>query len=125
MRILVVLLILSIWLTGCTQKYYIVRHAEKVVQDNANMASNEDPPLSELGAERAKALASRLSGQKIRYIFSTNRIRTLTTAAPTAGKFGLQVETYQKVDSAFISKLKRLKKNVLIPEDKACILLAC
>ena len=104
--------ILLILLASCSHRYYIVRHAEKATQA-ANMSS--DVPLSEKGKQRAKALKELLKNKKISYIFSTNTIRTRSTAQPLADQLGLKIETYGPVpDSSFINKLRALKKNALI-----------
>jgi len=74
-----------------------------------------DVPLSVAGQQRAVALKEVLKNKKISYVFSTNTIRTTTTAKPTADRFGLTIQTYgPRPDSAFIAKLKALKKNTLI-----------
>lgn len=99
-------------LVSCSHSYYVVRHAEKAAQ-TANMSS--DVPLSDKGKERAEALKMILKNKKIRHIFSTNTIRTRTTAQPLADQMGLKIEIYGPVpDSAFINKLRSLNKNVLI-----------
>ena len=102
-------------LVSCSHTYYIVRHAEKETQiTGTNMMSN-DPPLSAAGADRAETLKNVLMNKKIHYIFSTNTIRTKTTAQPLADHLGLKIETYKPIpDSAFINQLRLLKKNVLI-----------
>lgn len=99
--------ILVILLTGCSQKYYVVRHAEKA-QETGN------PPLSEAGQERALALKDKLKDKKIGYIFTTNTIRTQQTAAPTAALFQLSIQSYGKIDSTLITRFKALNKNTLI-----------
>ncbi len=99
-------------LTACSHTYYVVRHAEKAEQE-PNMTS--DVPLSAAGQQRALELKKVLNNKKIAYAFSTNTIRTTTTAKPTADRFKLQIQTYgPRPDSAFIAKLKALKKNTLI-----------
>jgi len=104
--------VLLLFLISCSHSYYIVRHAEKAVQA-ANMSS--DVPLSEKGKERAEALKEILKNKKISYIFSTNTIRTKSTAQPIADYLGLQIESYGPLpDETFITKLRSLKKNVLI-----------
>ena len=104
--------VLLLILASCSHSYYVVRHAEKATQA-ANMSS--DVPLSDKGKERAEALKEILKNKKISYIFSTNTIRTRTTAQPLADQLGLKIETYGPVpDSAFINKLRSIKKNVLI-----------
>ena len=112
MKRLFLLALPAILLTACGHTYYVVRHAEKATQE-ANMSS--DVPLSEAGQKRATALKEELGNKKIAYVFSTNTIRTTTTAKPLADRFGLQIQTYgPRPDSAFIEKLKTLKKNTLI-----------
>lgn len=106
------ILLLSV---SCSRTYYIVRHAEKASADsNGSMMSN-DPPLSEKGKERAQALKETLKNKKIGYVFSTNTVRTKTTAEPTREFFGLTTEMYPPVPpESFINRLRSLKKNVLI-----------
>ena len=112
----VCLLLLTILAVSCSHSYYIVRHAEKAGATNGTiMASPNDPPLSERGLERAEVLAKKLKHKHIHYIFSTNTIRTLATAAPLSKAIGVQPILYGPTpDSAFIHKLQTLKKNVLI-----------
>lgn len=108
-------LILSILLTACGRKYYIVRHAEKAQESTGStMHTAGNPPLSGAGEQRAKDLAERLKQEKIQQIYSTNTTRTKQTATPTAEWFNLSIETYGKIDSVFIQQLKSIKKNTLI-----------
>ena len=115
MRNWLTILFYSFILLSCRQTFYIVRHAEKeVAMSNAAMMSN-DPPLTEAGLLRAEALKEILKRKKIGYIFSTNTNRTRSTAEPVRAYFNLVTEIYQSVpDSAFISRLLSLKKNVLV-----------
>ena len=102
-------------LSSCTRTFYIVRHAEKAVTDGNDAMMGKDPPLTEAGKERAEALKEIMITKKIGYVFSTNTIRTRSTAEPVRAYFDLVTETYPPVpDSAFISRLKTLKKNTLI-----------
>jgi len=111
MRILLFFFI-SVFFISCSQNYYVVRHAEKAVQE-ANMSS--DVQLSEAGKQRAEKLKEVLSNKKIGLIYSTNTIRTMSTAQPTADYFKLTIATYNpKPDSAFISLLKSKKQNTLV-----------
>jgi phosphohistidine phosphatase SixA len=106
-------LIASVVFASCSHSYYIVRHSEKA-SASANMMSS-DVPLSDQGKARAEALKVVLKNKKIRYVFSTNFIRTKSTVQPTADYFNLQTEIYGPTpDAAFISKLKSLKRNVLV-----------
>ncbi|HEX6180908.1 MAG TPA: histidine phosphatase family protein [Chitinophagaceae bacterium] len=87
--------LLFISLTATSQTYYIVRHAEKAAVDgNPNMnASN--PPLSDAGKQRAEALKDALKGKHISQVFSTDLIRTRTTAGPLAELLNLPINTYK------------------------------
>lgn len=110
-----IFLVVALLLTACTHTYYITRHAEKaIVGGNGSMMSN-DPPLSEAGQARAKALAAYLQDKQIGLIYSTNTIRTRSTAQPLADKLNLPVNLYGPVPGAgFIDSLIGVKKNVLI-----------
>src|SRR5436309_1076402 len=115
MNKLLFFLLTSILLTGCSQKYYIVRHAEKMKPEgNATMTSTDNPPLSPVGEQRAEALKKLLKNKKIGSIYSTNYERTLATAQPLAADQKILIHTYSAVDSSFISELKEVKKNFLI-----------
>jgi len=115
MKRLLFLVCLLISLTASSQTYYIVRHGEKaVVEPGSDMMAN-NPPLSEAGVARANKLRELLKGEKIDFAFSTNTIRTRTTAEPTVKQNNLTIETYgPRPDAAFIDKLKTLKGNVLV-----------
>lgn len=102
------------WLMGMAmysqaQTFFIVRHAEKDLQ----VADN--PPLTPIGLERAERLADRLVDQKIQHIFSTETIRTRSTALPLAKKLQLPIQIYQGADQTrFIDSLKNFSSNALI-----------
>jgi phosphohistidine phosphatase SixA len=102
-------------LTSCSHTYYVVRHAEKAVNAGGAAMMAGDPPLSEAGQRRAAALLDVLKDAGIHYIFSTNTLRTKSTAEPLRVYFRLITEIYAaKPDSAFITRLKGIKKNTLI-----------
>lgn len=64
----------------------LVRHAEKApVEGN-------DPPLSEAGEARARALAETLRGMRFDAVVATERQRTQATARPLATAHGLTPE---------------------------------
>ena len=108
MRSIITVLLASFLLTACGHTYYVVRHAEK-----ANNTANT--PLSPAGEARAQALKEILKDTKIDYIFSTNTVRTMTTAEPARAQRSLTTQNYGPMpDSAFFQKLKALKKNVLV-----------
>ncbi len=64
----------------------IVRHADKAA------APANDPPLTETGMERARALAELLKDAKVAAVMHTPTTRTRETARPTAEQFGLTME---------------------------------
>lgn len=106
------LFILALFLTSCKSTFYIVRHGEKI--DNS-----ANPPLSELGNERAEDLKKTLTYEGLSLIYSTDYIRTKTTAQPLAAARGIstQIYTASPADSmrVFIEKLKQIKgKSVLV-----------
>jgi len=95
-------------------KYYIVRHAEKETASvGTTMSTPNDPPLSAAGRVRAIELREAIRGKRIRYIFSTNTIRTISTVQPFNELRGAtHIEIYNTKDSLdqFIQKLKEIRK---------------
>ena len=65
----------------------LVRHAER-----AALEGNNDPPLTEAGEARARALAQALQGRQIHAVIATERQRTQLTARPAAQARGLTTE---------------------------------
>src|SRR5687768_4707868 len=109
------LLVVVCLITSCGNTYYIVRHAEKASpSEGPTMMTSNDPELSREGGLRAETLAARLKNKDISRIFTTNTIRTKTTAAPLANHLKIEPEIYSGVDEAFIDKLKSIKSNTLI-----------
>jgi broad specificity phosphatase PhoE len=111
-----ILVITTLVLLSCkTTTYYIVRHAEK--ESATAMSSNMmagDVPLSVAGKQRAEALKDSLQNKDIKHIFSTNFIRTKSTAQPLSDAVHVPIENYDQKDPRFISKLKSLNGNILI-----------
>ena len=107
--------LLLLVLPSCTSvKYFIVRHAEKATpSDGVVMSTPNDPPLSAAGKVRAIELKEELKDDNVMYIFSTNTIRTISTAQPLNELRGATtIEIYNTRDSLdqFIAKLKFIKK---------------
>jgi broad specificity phosphatase PhoE len=76
---------------------------------------SSDVPLTEAGEKRAQQIKELLKSKKIGEVYSTNTIRTKSTAQPTADYFGLPVNIYGPgPDSTFIQLIKSKKKNILI-----------
>lgn len=87
---------------------YIVRHAEK--ETTPGLA---DPPLMPEGQQRAVALREQLGKRPIAAIFTTNTLRTRTTASPLAESLKLAPQVYdarqlgalaQRIKSAYAGK---------------------
>jgi len=112
MRFLFIILLLVCTSQLTAQKIFVVRHAEKSVAE-PNMSS--DVALSDKGKQRAIALRELLAKEQIEVIYSTNTIRTKTTAQPTAELFGVPILIYgPRPDSAFAATVRASGKNVLI-----------
>ncbi|RYY87089.1 MAG: histidine phosphatase family protein [Chitinophagaceae bacterium] len=111
MRILSLLFVLV--LASCqTTRYYIVRHGEKA---NPTAGMNSDIALSPAGEARAQALQARMQEAKLKYVYSTNYLRTKATAAPSASAAGLGLVFYDPKDTGFVTRvLAQGKGNTLI-----------
>lgn len=68
--------------------FILVRHAEKANDGTDN------PPLNEVGLQRANNLAALLVDQDIDALYSTPFIRTETTLTPIGREKGIEVKNY-------------------------------
>ncbi len=68
--------------------FILVRHAEKALDGTNN------PPLSEIGLERASDLAALLSAHDIAALYSTPFKRTEATLTPIGRNKGIEVQNY-------------------------------
>ena len=115
-----IILMLSFVLFFFSNTIYVVRHAEKASGiDMATMKPSTDPPLTIEGEERALALKQVLGSKNVKHIFSTNTLRTTSTAKPLKELYlGVPIQIYSsRPDSmdAFIQNIKTIKKgDVLI-----------
>ncbi|MGN6399493.1 MAG: SixA phosphatase family protein [Flavisolibacter sp.] len=99
------LFIAILFLASCkTTTYYVVRHAEK---EATNTMAN-DVPLSAEGRQRAEALKDVLLDKKIQFIYSTNYLRTKSTAQPLAEAKNIVIQMYDPRDTGFVSRVKSL-----------------
>lgn len=102
-----------------SQRYYIVRHAEKAIVTKDSLGfSTANPPLSEPGQVRAVVLREELKNKNIRNIFSTNYHRTVATARPLQAVLkNIPIQQYNSSkDSldAFIAQLKAIRKGSVL-----------
>jgi broad specificity phosphatase PhoE len=77
---------------------YLVRHSEKETTTN-------DPPLTPCGIQRSKSLCSFLEDVKLEAIYSTDFVRTKSTALPTATSKGLEILEYNPDELQEFSRL--------------------
>ena len=76
---------------------YLVRHAEK--------DSGSNPPLTQCGEERAQYLSTFFSEVHLDAVYSTDYVRTKSTALPTAQSKQLDIEEYSADDLEAFSKV--------------------
>ena len=70
--------------------YYLVRHAEKDRSDK----TNSNPELTDLGQQCALSWSSVFENVTFDAVYSTNYLRTIATAKPTASAKGLEIQFY-------------------------------
>lgn len=104
------LYVLIIFSSCKTTTYYIVRHAEK----EAATSMVTDVPLTAAGRQRAMALKDSLD-RKVSHLFSTDFLRTRSTAEPLVVAGSRNLELYNPRDTSFITRLKTMKsKGILV-----------
>lgn len=90
---------------------YLVRHSEKDLESN----NSSNPPLSECGQIRSENLRRFFKDVPLEVIYSTNYIRTTTTAMPTATAKELGIENYNAEHlKEFSELLLDRKQNALV-----------
>jgi broad specificity phosphatase PhoE len=75
------------------QTFIVFRHGEKATEISA-----DDPPLSEKGKERARALATMLGHAGVTRLVASSYRRTQETLAPLAEQVGRSVEIRPMMD---------------------------
>jgi phosphohistidine phosphatase SixA len=90
---------------------YLTRHAEKT---NLN-DGNKNPELTAYGHQRAANIAMILQGVNLQRIYSTDYLRTLQTAEPTALSLNLPITSYNpRKLKEFAESLLNAKQTVLV-----------
>ncbi|HEY0896674.1 MAG TPA: phosphoglycerate mutase family protein [Sphingobacteriaceae bacterium] len=104
--LLALMLTLTFAGTALAQKttVYVVRHAEKDVSD----PSDRNPPLSKTGQQRAADLFRVLEKENVDAIFSTDYLRTRSTAGPVAENRNITIAAYPPSDFAGLAE--KIKK---------------
>ena len=92
-KLVVVFVLLFCSFTSFAQEvttYYLIRHAEKDRSDK----TNSNPELTDLGHQRALRWSSVFENVTFDVVYSTNYLRTIATAKPTASAKGLEIQFY-------------------------------
>lgn len=106
--LLLLLIVQLVFAQNKTTTLYFIRHAEKV--DNS-----KNPDLSPLGLERANHWKDVFSSVHFDAIYSTDYIRTLKTATPTAIAQDIQITKYDpKTIDLEKFKSENIGKTILI-----------
>ena len=84
--------------------FILIRHAEK-----ANDGTS-DPPLKDIGKERAEKLKQLFEHAEITAIYATPFKRTKSTVAPLATALGQEIKSYDPRNKDFIDKLVNTNK---------------
>ncbi len=111
---LIRMFILVVLLSGCSSAttIYLVRHAEKQMQDPNVMMQPNDVLLSDSGHARARVLRDSMQSKALKGIFATTIHRTQQTVEPTATSKGLPVIQYaasQPAADALMDSLAAIK----------------
>ena len=90
---------------------YLIRHSEK----DTLYENQLDPPLTTCGIERSKYLGSFFGDINIKNVYSTNYLRTIKTATPTALSKKVGIQYYDSNNlRLFSEQLLNLKQNSLV-----------
>ncbi len=102
---------LQLTLAQEVSNYYLIRHAEK---DRAD-SNNSNPGLTEKGHQRALHWGTVFEKIELDAIYTTNYLRTIHTAMPTADNKGLVLHYYdpRNLNSAEFKAITK-GKNILI-----------
>ena len=90
---------------------YVIRHSEKDILSENQL----DPPLTTCGIERSEYLSSFFEDTNIKKVYSTNYLRTIKTAMPTALSKKVSIQYYDSNNlMLFSEQLLNLKQNSLV-----------
>ena len=90
---------------------YLIRHSEKDILSENQL----DPPLTTCGIERSEYLSSFFEDTNIKKVYSTNYLRTIKTAMPTALSKKVSIQYYDSNNlMLFSEQLLNSKQNSLV-----------
>ena len=96
---------------GATFTIYLIRHSEKDLLSENQL----DTPLTTCGIERSKYLDSYFEDINIKNVYSTNYLRTIKTATPTASSKKATIQYYDSNNlKLFSEQLLNSKQNSLV-----------
>ena len=132
MRNLILLLVVLVF-TSCSEHIYaqndddiftiyLVRHSEK----DLNATNYSNPPLSKCGEKRSELLNQFLKDVPLEVIYSTDYIRTLSTATPTAKSKNLEIMNYdpRKLEAFSQELINRQQDAVVVGHSNTTAVLA-
>lgn len=90
------------------QTIYLIRHAEKLQDESA------DPALTSIGEKRAVSFAEYFSGKGLKAVYSSDTLRTRSTAAPTAQAYELPVTLYDPRNLKEIAAIAQERGDTLL-----------
>ena len=101
---------------------YLVRHSEK----DLNATNYSNPPLSKCGEKRSELLNQFLKDVPLEVIYSTDYIRTLSTATPTAKSKNLEIMNYdpRKLEAFSQELINRQQDAVVVGHSNTTAVLA-
>ena len=90
---------------------YLIRHSEKDILSENQL----DPPLTTCGIKRSEYLRSFFEDIKIKNVYSTNYLRTIKTAMPTALSKKVSIQYYNPNNlKLFSEQLINSKQNSIV-----------
>ena len=96
---------------GVTFTIYLIRHSEKDLLSENQL----DPPLTICGKERSEYLSSFFEDINIKNVYSTNYLRTIKTAMPTALSKKVSIQYYNPNNlKLFSEQLINSKQNSIV-----------
>ena len=96
---------------GASFTIYLIRHSEKDLLSENQL----DPPLTTCGIERSEHLASYFEDMNIKNVYSTNYLRTIKTATPTASSKKVTIQYYDSSNlKLFSEQLLNSKQNSIV-----------
>ena len=96
---------------GASFTIYLIRHSEKDLLSENQL----DPPLTTCGIERSEHITSYFEDINIKNVYSTNYLRTIKTATPTAISKKVSIKYYDSNNlKLFSEQLLNSKQNSLV-----------